>query len=309
MQSPEVGRNVTLCFLLSAFLPPDEAEALVAEAAEHGDMLFLQAAETRLLLRQKTRYTNYTKMGRSMPTFKQFAFFDFASTALPGVAFVGKVDDDTAVNLRELLPLLVQTHCLRYSFTAAINWAALIPKDSYAGTRGERCGFAWYAQKALDNFGQSSGTPHTSGWVRACDESGAVPPFPYGTGAGYIFSAPLLRWVTKDERVRRWVAEARGASRDEWQWQKYEDTSTGYWLTYADETVHYVNIGRWVHDFQCHPDGASQAQGGTLYRPASPSSLLVHNLKHWGFHAAFELMQQGAGYDHQRCVRDGGRPG
>lgn len=308
LKSPEVGFNVTVCFVLSAYVPPDEAAALVAEAAEHGDMLFLPVAESHMILRAKTKYSNYTKMGRGMPTFKQFAFFDFAATAVPGVPFVGKVDDDTAVNLRELLPVLEQARCFRYTFTAAINWGALIPHASFAGTRGERCGFGWFAQNALDNFGRSWGTPGAPGWVRACDEFGAVPPFPYGTGAGYIFSGPLLRWVAKNRQVRQWVAEARGASRDEFQWQKYEDTTTGYWLTYADGPVHYINIGRWVHDFRCHPDGARMAQTGALYRPPSPETLMVHNLKRRGFHAAFQMMQQGARYNHRRCVRDAELP-
>eukprot|EP00962_Isochrysis_galbana_P017264 scaffold4967_cov116-Isochrysis_galbana.AAC.2 len=57
---------------------------------------------------------------------------------------------------------------------------------------------------------------------------------------------------------------------------------------------HYINIGRWVHDFRCHPDGARMAQTGALYRPPSPETLMVHNLKRRGFHAAFQMMQQGA---------------
>ena len=34
---------------------------------------------------------------------------------------------------------------------------------------------------------------------------GAVPPFPYGTGAGYIFSAKLLHWAATDAAVQRWA--------------------------------------------------------------------------------------------------------
>ena len=138
--------------------------------------------------------------------------------------------------------------------------------------------------------------------------------------------------------VRGWVAEARGPGREALQWQKYEDTSTGYWLTYSPFRVEYVNVGRWVHDFRCDPLGAHKAAGGGLYRPvrpspptprpplaahgsavcaptdvrllflssvaqASPASLLVHNLKNGGFNAAFEQMQ-GAAYDHRRCMHD-----
>jgi hypothetical protein len=38
--------------------------------------------------------------------------------------------------------------------------------------------------------------------IRTC-QLGAVPPFPYGTGAGYIFSRALLQWVATDARDRR----------------------------------------------------------------------------------------------------------
>ncbi len=55
-------------------------------------------------------------------------------------------------------------------------------------------------------------------------------------------------------QVRGWVAAARGSDREALQWQKYEDTSTGYWLTYAPEPVHYVQYGPWVrvHDAALH---------------------------------------------------------
>ena len=38
-------------------------------------------------------------------------------------------------------------------------------------------------------------------------------------------------------QVWDWVEEARGPDRDELQWQKYEDTATGYWLTYTPFVV------------------------------------------------------------------------
>ena len=53
------------------------------------------------------------------------------------------------------------------------------------------------------------------GAVPACDGLGAVPPFPYGTGAGYIFSAAVNRWVATDAQVK--IAMSRepiGGARD-----------------------------------------------------------------------------------------------
>lgn len=58
-------------------------------------------------------------------------------------------------------------------------------------------------------------------------------PLPYGTGAGYIFSAALLKWVAMSPEIAGWVEEARGADRERLQWQKYEDTTTGYWVSEA----------------------------------------------------------------------------
>ena len=50
----------------------------MAEHAAHGDLLFLDAPETSTLITGRTRYSNFTKLGRGMPTFKQFAFFQVA---------------------------------------------------------------------------------------------------------------------------------------------------------------------------------------------------------------------------------------
>lgn len=303
MRFGAVGDSAAVCFLLSALHAPGEMARLAAEARRHRDMLFLPVAESHMLFRQKTRYSNFSSRGRGMPTFKQYAFFQHAAAHLPDVPFVGKVDDDTAVNLPQLLPLLQHAACLPHALVGAINWAASVPAAHRSGVRGDRCGFGWSRDAALSNFGRSWGVPRTKGFIAACDDIGAVPTFPYATGAGYVFSAKLLAWVASSPEVRGWVAEARGPGREALQWQKYEDTSTGYWLTYAPFRVEYVNVGRWVHDFRCDPLGAHKAAGGGLYRPASPASLLVHNLKNGGFNAAFEQMQ-GAAYDHRRCMHD-----
>ena len=50
------------------------------------------------------------------------------------------------------------------------------------------------------------------------------------------------------------MEEARGGpEREALQWQKYEDTSTGYWLSYSPATVQYVDIGAWVLDMLHSP--------------------------------------------------------
>ena len=47
-------------------------------------------------------------------------------------------------------------------------------------------------------------------------------------------------------QVSRWVLEARGPSREALQWQKFEDTTLGYWLQYAPfaPQIRYVDVAR-----------------------------------------------------------------
>ncbi|KAL1519018.1 hypothetical protein AB1Y20_003286 [Prymnesium parvum] len=308
--------NLAVCFLLSSWLGEEEHDGLLAEQRRHGDLLFLDAPETPMLLRQPTRYSNFTRKGRGMPTFKQYAFFQHAARALPDVPWVGKIDDDTAPNVRLLLPLLASLRCLTTAFVGAINFAGVVPAAEATGVRADRCAFGWSLRAALSNFGRDVGTPSRAwlerrlpgqGYWPACDRLGAVLPFPYATGAGYFFSAALLRFVATSAEVTAWVADAYGPSRDTLQWQKFEDSTTGYWLSYSPATVEYVNIGAWVHDFRCHERGEQQRHGGGLYRPPSNATILVHNLKHGGFQYAAELMAEGdRRYDHRRCQRDAG---
>lgn len=121
--------------------------------------------------------------------------------------------------------------------------------------------------------------------------------------------------------MQRWVAEAAGPDREALQWQKFEDTTTGYWLSYAPERVLYVDIGPLVHDIACstakvcrtegrddlachNTEGARKQRGGGTYRPAANRSLLVHNLKTpSGFAYAWEHLQQAdLPYDHEACI-------
>jgi hypothetical protein len=179
-----------------------------------------------------------------------------------------------------------------------------VPRSADFGVRGDRCGFGWSLQAALSNFGASFGTPGTPGYIEACDSRGGVLPFPYGTGAGYLFSAALLRFLASSAEVTGWVADAAGPTHEALQWQKFEDTSTGYFVSHSPRTVRYVDIGPLVHDVFCHVQGERKRRGGGTYRPPTNVSLFVHNLKGpTAFAFAWEHMQATTlPYDHERCV-------
>jgi hypothetical protein len=104
--------------------------------------------------------------------------------------------------------------------------------------------------------------------------------------------------------VVQWVRDAAGSTREAVQWQKFEDTSTGYWLSYAPGTVHYVDIASLVHDMDCHPEGSRLRDGDGTYRPPANTSLLVHNLKTpSAFGYAYEHMRGAAvPYSQNQCM-------
>ena len=302
LQHSAVGHRAVACFLVSAFEAAGPLETLEAEAVAEGDLLFLQAPETPMLVTQPTKYSAHRRLGRGMPTFKQYAFFQHVAALLPAVPFVAKVDDDSLVSLPTLLPLLARLRCLEYALVGAINWAAFVPRARDTGVMGDRCGFAWSRVEALTNFGREQGTG-SHRHSPSCAALGAVLPFPYAAGAGYVLSAATLRFLATP-LIARWAAEASGARREELQWQKYEDTTTGYWLTFAPQPVHYINVQRWVHNMLCHKQGHLWSKGGGMLRPPTDSTLLVHDLKSAGFSYAWHLVQHGAAkYDHETCLR------
>ena len=297
----QFGKSIVACNLLSAQHKGVKQDVLILEALDHRDMLFLQAPETPDFLRNRTRYSGFRRLGRGMPTFIQYSFFRHVAIHLPNIPYVAKIDDDTYPNLRLLHPMLVQLRCLKYAFIGSIQWASYIPKAKFSGVRGDRCGFSW------DMYGAIRAFTDMGDGRASCLAKGGVVPLPYAAGAAYIFSGPVLNWVGTASTVRNWVDEAGGPDREEFQWQKYEDTTTGYWLSYAPMNVTYVNIGYWLHDFACYPNAEVEKTHlkGFLNRPPANFSLFVHQLKSNGFDFVHHVTQSEYGtprYDHERCV-------
>jgi len=79
MTHDTMGHESLACFLLSAQTNGSAMAGLRAEQAAHGDMTFVDAPETPWLITTPTKYSGYKKLGRGMPTFKQFAFFQCAA--------------------------------------------------------------------------------------------------------------------------------------------------------------------------------------------------------------------------------------
>ena len=301
MRDPAVGVSLGVCFLLSSRYGAVEMERLEPEASQHGDMIFLPADETSSRY-GPTKKSGYAKKGRGMPTFKQFSFFAHAARRLPSVAFVGKLDDDSAINPPLMLGILSQLRCRDNVVVGAINWASLIPRAPDVGNRAERCGFGWTMYPALHNFGLTGLDAATPA---SCVDRGAVPPFPYPIGAAYIFSGPLLRWIATSQEVTGWVAAAlQDEQHEALQWQKFEDSTTGYWLSYAPGGARFVDISKYMHDFACRPDGERARWHSQLYRPPANTTLVTHQLKRGGFRTTAMLMRTGAVYDHVACLRD-----
>lgn len=88
MRDPLVGRDVVVCFILSSATPQPQLASLREEGEAHRDMLLVDAPETPWLITRPTAYSNFTKRGRGMPTFKQHRFFQHAAATWPRVPFV-----------------------------------------------------------------------------------------------------------------------------------------------------------------------------------------------------------------------------
>lgn len=258
--------------------------------ASFPDVLRVDAQETSDLITSPTPYSNFTRRGRAMPTFKQFAFFVAAVKKWPKADFIGKVDDDTLVHLDVVLPILCRAMNTPSAFVGSIHWTSVVPRDERAGVLLDACAFGWTRVASLRAL---IGSP-------SCQRRGATLPIPYAAGAAYFFARPLLRELVAAQHIRKWVRDAGGPSRNSLQWQKHEDSSTGYFLTYLPVNVTYVHMGARLHDFRCRPK--QKARSNALYRPADPVlSGLVHSLKCPSLHEYAAAALASDSYNETEC--------
>lgn len=280
-----LGAEALACFVLSKYAPK------LSEESTHLDVMRVDANESHRVIRSAPKYRRGRGRGRGMPTFKQWAFFCEAVRRWPHVSFVAKIDDDTLPNLGLWMTYL--PFDVPYAFLGPIHWSAVVPAAIESGVRIDRCAFGWDSRSSLANFGKDWGGG-------SCADRGAVLPVPYAAGAGYAFGTDLLKRIVSDPNVVKWVEEASGPSRETLQWQKNEDLTTGYWLSYLEGVnVAYRRL-EGLHDHRCTTNERRLRPG--LYRPPTNTSVLVHSLKSPNaMRYAWHILNGGA-YDRSSCI-------
>ena len=300
--------GVLTCFLLSSRGPAERQEALRREAKQQRDMLFFDVAESATLSADQARLAGFKKRVHGHCVFKNYAWVRHAATHWPRVPWVAKVDDDSLVNLPPTLDLLRSLGCHRHAFVGPMLWTSWLPALREVGIRSLPCGYSTGGLLgALQKLSQPITTLfdlHRRISNTPCDELGAVPPFPFALGGGYVFSSALLQRLASSPLVAQWVAAAEATQGHEGEPQVvfFSDTTMGYWLSLLtkddaqkggeegmeEDAIAYVDIMPWAHDSCC--PGPSQAKGSKARtcrqsntRPPSPTSLLVHGLKRGGF--------------------------
>jgi hypothetical protein len=325
-----VGRLLA-CFVLSsrASNGSDElATELALEAQREGDLLSFDVPEIATLSAAHARRAGFRRRRHGHCVFKNYAWLAHVAALWRGVRWIMKADDDTFVNVRPLLSLLHSVGCHSHIVLAPIMWTSWLNEVRPLGIASLPCAFSTGGLLgALKLLSQPITTLFNADKAvrRApCDQLGAVPPFPFPLGGGFVLSAPIVRWLATDAAVATWVAEAQAAVGGERaQVTFFSDTTLGYWLSYAPHNLTYIDIGPWVHDHCCNDEaeqpparsvrGRVRGRRQTVWRcvptannrPPASASLLVHGLKHGGFRfAANQTQTVRAPYDHARCVAD-----
>ena len=133
MRGEAYGRNIIACFLLSAHEDTTVVDELVTEHAEQGDLLLLDMPETKQIITANTKYSNFTRAGRGMPTFKQVATHRQASQICAkrrckiqsAPRAYRHVDRHVALSAR------ARPRCTQYAFFQ--HAAAMLPHVPYVG--------------------------------------------------------------------------------------------------------------------------------------------------------------------------------
>ena len=129
-----------------------------AEERQERDVLFVDAPETRMVITEPTKHSGGKRLGRGLPTFKQFAFF--ARAAKSGASWIGKLDDDSLPNPAHLGALLRSLRCHTYALVGSIQFSGYVPRSYANGIRGLPCAQGAGLYDSLLTFAR----PVSHGW-------------------------------------------------------------------------------------------------------------------------------------------------
>ena len=96
MDDPLLDKDVTACFLISAFSKIDRRNYRRRRSID-------SIGRNEVNIPQCDEVHTFKKFGRGMPTFKQYVFF-VAASRLTRIPYIGKVDDDSIVNVPRHFP-------------------------------------------------------------------------------------------------------------------------------------------------------------------------------------------------------------
>jgi len=264
--------SVKALFLIGLLTPqgiahPAQLRAtLRSEQAEHGDLLLLNARETK------------------PPGEKMIGFFRWCATAYGvsaadgsgGTKYCVKTDDDTYV------------HTVRLELNLRALWTGRSPQtidgrsggaiDEREGGRGgvyQYAGATLWASYIEDKFqvcghGMGPNMAASAAKSEKCADRGAVGPFPYVAGTLEVLSMPLAEWMIEQPHVNRFVARAH--ERNPPAWDIGEDTVLGMWVHSSPFAITAMHWG-WdkVHDlcFKC-------TDRKQLWKPITDLSVVIH---------------------------------
>lgn len=218
MSWPSVGRTVVVCFAIGRRqVPVVTLSRLDAEAAEHGDLLFLPVADGCV---------------KQVSIGKMHAFWLAAARRLRGVPaaaapLVVKADDDSVVNLPLLQRTLAPLRCVPRLYYGAIAFTGYQPKGFM------NCGFAWSGGGAYAKYG--------------CARSGAHPPFPFALGQLQVLSASLVASLAASQDAAEFAAAAEGALDT----LANEDSALGFMISMLPGVAYVGMAKRSWHNLGC----------------------------------------------------------
>ena len=163
---------------------------------------------------------------------KLFAWFPHAFTTFPGASFYAKADDDSYVDVRQLVRMLRPLAPLRNAYLGYVQY------DSFLPAEWKHCGWA------AGPIGAAHAFRH------GCRHPDATGPFPFVVGALTVLGADLAGWMATSPYLHALV-EAGRASQSEpiRHWDcGYSDVTLGYALASANLSVSLVAVRNAMRD-------------------------------------------------------------